>query len=501
MNPTALRINPRDDVAVLLQPVKAGEEVIIDKETCLSARQDIATGHKIALRALSSGSVVIKYGQIIGQASQAIAAGDWVHSHNLVTRLSGELSYEYHPVPAPKIDLPGNMRNQSFQGYERADGEIGIRNEIWIIPTVGCVNQVARNLADSLRNALELQGLDGIFALTHPFGCSQLGDDHRATRRLLAALARHPNAGGVLILGLGCENNTMAEFRQQLGDVEESRYAFLVCQDVQDEEAVGKQALLKLVAQAKRCQRRSFPVSALRVGLKCGGSDAFSGITANPLVGAFSDYLIAAGGTSVLTEVPEMFGAEHLLMQRCQDRAIFDQMVTMINDFKAYFLRHNQTVYENPSPGNKAGGITTLEEKSLGCTQKGGLGEVVDILDYGKRLQHPGLNLLSGPGNDIVSITALAAAGCQMVLFTTGRGTPLGSIIPTLKISTNDQLAAAKPNWIDFNAGALLRGIPLPHLTQELFQTVLATASGLRHSKAEENHQREIAIFHDGVTL
>jgi altronate hydrolase len=496
MKTPVLQINPRDNVAVSLRNLDAGLTVdIAGRPVRLAAA--VPPAHKFALRPIAKGEFVIKYGEPIGRATADIPDGAWVHVHNVRTNLEGVLDYRYEPRVEP-LAVIGDER--TFSGYRRPNGEVGIRNEIWIIPTVGCVNEIAQTLARQL-NARSLPGnITGVHALPHPFGCSQLGDDHATTQRILASLAQHPNAAGVLIIGLGCENNTMASFRRLLPDADSPRYRFLVAQAVADELAAGRRMLDSLVEYAATFHRAAVPLSELRVGLKCGGSDGFSGITANPLVGAFSDRLIARGGTSVLTEVPEMFGAEALFMNRCVTQPVFDDCVAMLNGFKEYFLRHGQVVYENPSPGNKEGGITTLEEKSLGCLQKGGSSPVVDILPYGGRVRKPGLNFLTGPGNDIVSVTALAAAGVHLVLFTTGRGTPLGGPIPTFKIATNSELAARKPNWIDFNAGELLDGGTIGSLADALLDQVVETAGG-QPARNELNGFREIAIFKDGVTL
>jgi len=479
---------------VALAPLAAGDTGQAGEIT-VHAVEAVALGHKVALRALAPGELVVKYGYPIGHATRAIAAGAWVHTHNIATTLGEILDYTYAPAPAPPACV-----ERTLQGYLRADGSVGIRNELWIIPTVGCVNTVAERLAQQASAHLPA-GVEGVYAFPHPYGCSQLGGDHLATQRILADLAHHPNAAGVLVVGLGCENNHLAAFTKVLGPVDPARIKFLNCQDVDDEFAEGARLLDALAAYAGAFTRQPLPASRLIVGLKCGGSDAFSGITANPLVGAFSDLLIACGGATVLTEVPEMFGAEHLLMNRCTDRTCFDRTVAMINDFKAYFVRHGQTIYENPSPGNKAGGISTLEEKSLGCTQKAGTSPVTSVLHYGDRVTVPGVTLLSGPGNDIVAQTALTAAGAHLILFTTGRGTPLGAPAPTVKIATNSDLAARKAHWIDVNAGALLEGVPLADAAEQLFQTVLAVASGERRTQNEVNGFREISIFKDGVIL
>ena len=498
MSASFIRLHPGDHVAVALRPLSAGESFDVDG-VGVTLGEDIPCGHKFALTDRATGEHVLKFGEPIGHATCDIATGARIHVHNLRTNLDGTETYRYDPAPAPKLPA---TRERTFDGYLRPDGSAGTRNELWIIPTVGCVNEIADLLAR--RFAAQLapdSGIDGVHAWKHPYGCSQLGDDHENTRRILADLVRHPNAGGVLVIGLGCENNTMESFRELLGESVADRTRFMVTQQVGDEFETGMALLEELAAIAGRCRRQPLPVSHLRVGLKCGGSDGFSGITANPLLGAFSDRLVACGGTTVLTEVPEMFGAENLFMNRCIDENVFTRCAGMVNGFKEYFLRHNQVVYENPSPGNKDGGISTLEEKSLGCTQKGGTSQVVDVLAYGDTLRRPGLNLVAGPGNDIVAVTALAAAGAQMVLFTTGRGTPLGGPVPTMKIATNSDLAKRKPHWIDFDAGRLLDGADMDGLAEEFFDVVVDVASGKRPARNEENGFREIAIFKDGVTL
>ncbi len=445
---------------------------------------NLENGHKYALRDIKAGENIIKYGNPIGHATEDIAKGDHVHSHNVKTNLAGNLEYVYEPV---ELNREKVKTDKTFLGYVRENGDVGIRNEIWIVNTVGCVNKVAKRLAT----------LTGAKCFEHPFGCSQLGGDHKTTQLILRGLVNHPNAAGVLVLGLGCENNNIAEFKKVLGDYNENRVKFLNCQDFDDEIAEGVKLIDELKAYADTFRREPVHISKLRLGLKCGGSDGFSGITANPLVGRLSDKLISYGGSCVLTEVPEMFGAEHLLMQRCGTRELFDKTVALINNFKDYFTRHNQVIYENPSPGNKAGGITTLEEKSLGCIQKGGLGEVVDVLDYGDTLTKNGLSLLNGPGNDIVAITNLTAAGVHMVLFTTGRGTPVGAPVPTVKVATNADLAARKANWIDFDASPTLSGNPL---TDEFLDYIIEVASG-KETTNEVNDYREISIFKDGIVL
>lgn len=491
-----LRISDQDNVAVVLHDVQQGQTLQIGNLS-VTARDDIPMGHKIAVVPIEQGANVVKYGFPIGQATVAIAPGDWVHSHSLETNLGDLLEYQYQRAgQAPSVQLTG----KTFQGYRRENGKVGTRNEIWLIPTVSCVNRSIQLIAKLANEQFAPADIDGIYEFTHPYGCSQLGQDQLTTQKLLADLVNHPNAGGVLVVSLGCENNNIVEFKRVLGAYDPERVKFLVAQEVGDELAAGVGLVRELVKNAAKYQRTECPAAELVVGLKCGGSDAFSGITANPLVGAFSDKLIAHGGSTVLTEVPEMFGAETILMNRAASQAVFDKTVKLINDFKQYFQSYHQPVYENPSPGNKQGGITTLEEKSLGCTQKGGTSDVVDVLQYGDVVRAPGLNLLNGPGNDMVAATALAAAGCQLILFTTGRGTPLGTAVPTIKIATNSGLFKRKANWLDFNAGQLLTGVSRQQLTDEFFDYVLAVGSGTI-TKAEKMGFREIAIFKNGVTL
>lgn len=445
---------------------------------------NIENGHKYAVCDIAAGENIIKYGQPIGYALCDIKKGDHVHTHNLKTSLSGKLEYTYNPGAVKREKAETDM---TFLGYVRENGDVGIRNDIWIVNTVGCVNKIAGRLAS----------ITGAKHFPHPFGCSQLGEDQAVTQKILAGMVNHPNAGGVLVLGLGCENNNISEFKKALGSYDEKRVRFLNAQDFDDEIAEGVRLINELKENAALAKRQPVHISKLKVGLKCGGSDGFSGITANPLVGQFCDAHTSWGGACVLTEVPEMFGAEHLLMNRCENETVFKKTASLINDFKDYYERHNQVVYENPSPGNKAGGITTLEEKSLGCVQKGGLAVVTDVLTYGDKVTKSGLSLLDGPGNDIVAITNLMAAGVHLILFTTGRGTPLGTAIPTVKIATNKSLAERKKNWIDFDASPVLSG---KDLTEELFEYIIRVASGEK-TKNEENNYEEISIFKDGVTL
>lgn len=499
---TVLRIKPEDNVAVALTGLAKGTEIDANGLK-IRVIDEIPFGHKIALRDIKAGERIIKYGYPLGLAKTSIQQGQWVHSHNLVTGLKGKLEYEYQPTVSEKPRSDGKC--PFFQGYRREDGKVGIRNEIWILNTVGCVNKQSERLAELARDQFKARissgAIDGIFAFSHPYGCSQLGEDHENTRKILAGLVAHPNAAGVLVVGLGCENNRMSDFQKLLGDFNPKRVKFLVLQDVEDELAAGMELLTELVQYASRFEREPVPVSELKIGMKCGGSDGFSGITANPLVGAVADKLVSCGGSVILTEVPEMFGAETILMNRAKDRETFDRVVSLINDFKDYFLRNGQEVYENPSPGNKDGGITTLEEKSLGCIQKGGTSMVVDVLRYGEQIRANGLTLLEGPGNDIVSCTAMTAAGTHLILFTTGRGNPMGAPVPTVKVATNSQLAKKKANWIDFNAGMLLEGKTMPELADEMFSYILQVASKEQLTKNEANGYRDMAIWKSGVTL
>ena len=491
-----IRLSDADNVAVVQRTIATGEQVTGDG-IALAAITDVPKGHKIALKALVSGENVIKYGAPIGHLTQDVAPGAWIHVHNMVTNLSDELTYTYEPSLAP-VTYP--VKNRTFAGYRRADGSVGVRNNLYIVPMVGCVNAIAEAAVAQLRSR-HPQGLpfDDVIVLRHPFGCSQLGGDLDSTRQILADAVAHPNTGGALVFGLGCENNTMEGFQRLLGPVDGNRVKFLVAQQVNDEVGAAVDLLEQLCEAARGDHRQDVPLSELRVGLKCGGSDGFSGITANPLLGMFSDFLISQGGATVMSEVPEMFGAETRLMARAENEQVFDGIVDLINGFKRYFMASGQPVYENPSPGNHDGGITTLEEKSLGCTQKSGTSAVVDVLRYGDRLRRPGLSLLDGPGNDLVSSTNLAAAGCQIVLFTTGRGTPFGTFVPTVKVATNNELATTKSHWIDFDASRLFDE-GKARVLDDFIDKIIAVASG-ELAKNEVNQFQEIAIFKNGVTL
>ncbi len=494
-----IKINAADNVAVALRDYAKGETLCVDGSDVTLA-EDIARGHKFTLTDLASGAAVIKYGFPIGYTKEAVGKGCHIHVHNLKTGLGDDLSYEYHPSKAadPVCDLPENDRY--FMGYERADGKAGVRNELWVVPTVGCVNSIAGAIAAQCQD-LKRDNIEAVVSYSHPYGCSQMGDDQENTRKALAGLIKHPNAGGVLVLGLGCENSNIDVLKPYLGDYDESRVRFLVCQDVEDEVEEAVKIMHELAETAGKCKRTKIPVSKLVIGMKCGGSDGLSGITANPTVGKLSDLVTGAGGSTILTEVPEMFGAETILMDRCVNEEVFEKTVHLINDFKDYYRRHNQTIYENPSPGNKKGGISTLEDKALGCTQKSGSSKVVDVLAYAQPIEKAGLNLLSAPGNDLVASTALAVSGAQIVLFTTGRGTPFASAVPTVKVSSNSQLAGKKSGWIDFNAGRLLEdGMTLDDLGLEFYEYVLAVANGQK-VKSENAGYRDLAIFKQGVTL
>lgn len=499
-----LKINPADNVAVAISPLSAGTTVNVDGDE-IALVSDIPAGHKFALVDIPEGKNVIKYGFPIGHTRHEVKRGAFLDHNDIKTNLEGQLDYSDIKIDNPSVPAPGSAlkgKEATFMGYERPDGQVGIRNEVWVIPTVGCVNGIVKQMVDRVNAETGAEGVDGIFGFPHNFGCSQLGDDHENTKKILRDMVLHPNAGGVLVVGLGCENNQPKVFEEYCGDYDRNRVKFMVCQEIEgDEVEYGVKLLKELYEQARTFKRTEQPASKLRIGLKCGGSDGFSGITANPLLGEFSDWLCnEEGGTTVLTEVPEMFGAETILMRRCASPELLGETVDLINNFKEYFLSHGEPVGENPSPGNKAGGISTLEEKALGCTQKSGKSPVFGVMEYGERIHNHGLNLLSAPGNDLVASTALAAAGCQMVLFTTGRGTPFGTFVPTMKISTNSGLAKRKSSWIDFNAGRLVEDASMAEVLKDFITYVLAVASG-EEVNSEKSGIHEIAIFKNGVTL
>ena len=489
-----IKIHPGDNVAVALTPLAANRTLDVDGLQ-VTLKEDIPQGHKFSLIPIEDGGSVIKYGCSIGTAKEAIATGQWIHTHNIKTGLGDLLTYTYNK----SVSELSQTQARTFKGFRRTNGKVGIRNEIWIIPTVGCVNNVATAIEKQAKSLIQ-GSVEDVVAFPHPYGCSQMGDDQENTRTILADLINHPNAGGVLVLGLGCENSNIDILKDYIGEYDPNRVRFLVAQECEDEIEESLKIIKELVAYAVQFEREDIDASELIIGMKCGGSDGLSGITANPVVGAFSDLLISKGGSTVLTEVPEMFGAETQLMNRCANEELFDKTVLLINDFKEYFKRHNQTIYENPSPGNKKGGISTLEDKSLGCTQKSGSAPVQDVLAYGQPVTTKGLNLLSAPGNDLVASTALAASGAHIVLFTTGRGTPFACPVPTMKISTNSNLYNKKNNWIDFNCGTLVEGETLESLAEQLFDEVIAVASG-KKVKSEAAGFHDMAIFKQGVTL
>lgn len=497
MGKMAIQIHPNDNVAVILCDLaERGSILYMDNFPEIHLQEDIRFGHKVALQAIRTGEKIYKYGFAIGIATADIQPGEWVHAHNLKTALREDMQYSF----SKDTGLVTAVDTGTFMGYARANGDVGVRNEIWILPMVSCVNHTGKLIAEEFRRRYpQLAG--GVYALEQPFGCSQLGQDHAATVRILADIALHPNAGGVILLSLGCENNVMDDFLLALGKYDSSRIRPLIAQRQEDEIEAGVCLLKQLCEQAQADRRTRQPLSKLRVGFKCGASDGFSGITANPLAGKACEKLVSNGAATVMTEVPEMFGAETILMNHARDRDVFERLIHMIDEFKHYYTRHHQPIYENPSPGNKEGGITTLEEKSLGCIQKGGFCEVEDILEYGGRVRRQGLSLLSAPGNDPVSITAMAAAGCQVLVFTTGRGNPLGSIVPTLKVASNSTMAARKQGWIDLDAGSLLQGADMDSLGQALYELVLQTANGEYITKSERSGYKEIGIFKNGVTL
>ncbi len=497
-----LKINPADNVAVAITPLEKGRVIDIDGKS-IALVTDIPAGHKVALQDIACGENVIKYGFPIGHVTHDVKEGSYLDHNDIKTNLAGQLDYSDITIKGAKEECRcDDVKELTFEGYERKDGQVGIRNEIWVIPTVGCVNGIVKQIVDRLNAETGAEGVDGIFGFPHNYGCSQLGDDHENTKKILRDMVHHPNAGGILVVGLGCENNQPRIFEEFCGDYDRDRVKFMVCQEIEgDEVEAGLEILRSLYNNAKGIKRTTVPASKLRIGLKCGGSDGFSGITANPLLGAFSDLLCGChGGTTVLTEVPEMFGAETILMERCADNDLLGRTIDLINNFKEYFLSHGEPVGENPSPGNKAGGISTLEEKALGCTQKSGKSPVYGVLGYGDRIHNHGLNLLSAPGNDLVASTALAAAGCQMVLFTTGRGTPFGTFVPTVKVSTNSGLAGRKPAWIDFNAGVLVEDESMDEVLDRFAKYVMEVASG-RLVNSEKSGIHEISIFKNGVTL
>lgn len=493
----AIIIHEKDNVAVALDNLKPGQTMKAGSRS-VYIKEYIPKGHKVALSQIPKGREIIKYGCPIGEAAEGIEAGQWVHSHNLKTGLSRISSYDYQPET--RVLPLVQEEEEHFWGYLRGDGQVGIRNEIWIIPTVGCVNGIGRKLAQAADR--EAKGrIDGIHCFEHPYGCSQLGEDQENTKSILLGLCKNPNAGGILVLGLGCENLNLNIIKQDLESIQGKPICTLNCQDIDDEQAVGMELLRSMTRTVQKSKRTLQPVSKLRLGVKCGGSDGYSGITANPLVGKISEAFCSKGASVFMTEVPEMFGAEKILFRQCKNRDVVTKLVNLINEFKQYYLQHGQPIYENPSPGNKKGGITTLEEKSLGCVQKCGRAIITGIWPYGSQAMGQGLHLIGGPGNDLVSATALAAAGAQLILFTTGRGTPVGAPVPTIKVATNTDLFQRKNKWMDFNAGAMMETGNAELLKEQLTTLIFEVAEGKKKTRNEENEIRELAVFKQGVIL
>jgi len=497
-----LKLNEIDSVAVALQDIAPGETAEIGGVR-VTAREAIQHGHKIALRPIKKGENVIKYGFPIGRALADISAGEHVHIHNMHTNMKDHEQYVYEP----DIRALPKKAPETFMGYVRDDGRAAIRNEVWIVPGVGCVDDLSMRLAAENQGLVEKYGLDGLYAFPHPFGCSQVGEDNEMTRRLLATLVNHPNAGGVLVVSLGCENNVPADFQKAIREIagkswNPDRVKFMVCQEVGDEMAEGAALLEQAARYAGKFRREPVSVSKLVFGMKCGGSDGLSGITANPVLGAVGDMLVARGGSTMITEVPEMFGAEGLLMNRCVSREVFDRAAAMLNEYKDYFIKNGQPVYSNPAPGNYEGGISSLEDKSLGCVQKGGVAPISDVVGYAEQIRTNGLTLLAGPGSDMVSATNLTAAGAHIVLFTTGRGTPYSTAVPTVKLSTNTPLYEMKKDWIDYNAGKVADGEKtIAEAAEELYAWVLKLASGEGKTCGEKMGYRRIAVFKNGVIV
>jgi len=492
MNKT-LRINNNDNVVVALTNINKGDDV-----NGVVAINNIPCGHKMAITDIKENENVIKYGYPIGHATTNIKAGEHVHNFNIATNLSETISYSYNPTFTKINDVTDNIK---VKVYKRKYNKYGIRNYLYIVPLVGCVNSQADLIKEKVLSSIDNKKIDDVIVTKHPYGCSQLGSDMENTIKTLHNVVKHPNAGGVLVLALGCENNQLEHFKETLKDYDSDRVYFLKAQDVKDEVEEGTKLCLDLYNKMILDKRVEMPLSCITIGLKCGGSDGFSGISANPLVGMASDYIVASGGSTILSEVPEMFGAEQILMNRAKDENTFNKVVKLINDFKKYYTDHNQVCYENPSPGNKEGGISTLEDKSLGCTQKAGLSTVNDVLYNGDEITIKGLNLLNGPGNDMVACSNLACAGAQLILFTTGRGTPFGSFVPTIKIATNSNLASKKENWIDFNAGSIIDGTNINDVFKEFLTLIVSVINGETLTKNEINKFYELAIFKDGVTL
>lgn len=498
---SAIKLYPQDTVALATSELKKGQTVTVDGET-ITLLDDIPNAHKIALKDFETGEAVRKYDNIIGYASKPIKKGEWIHSHNEVTGLgkSKEYTYDFNPISI----FPGES-DKTFMGYDRADGGAGIRNHLAIISTVFCANGPLRKLARMAEAKYPAtENFDGIIAFDQEFGCSQTGKDLVTTCKIIAGIAKNANFGGVLLVSNGCEMAIPSVLEQYMGDYDKKRIRTLTLQEVEDEFTAGMELIDEIMEEMKDDKRTPININRLHIAMNCGGSDGYSGITANTLLGTLCDTLVKEGAIMNMTEVPEMMGAEHILMNRAADKSIFDDIVKMMYDYDAYFARYGEKAADNPTQGNKAGGLTTLEEKSLGCIQKGGHCAVMEVLEYGERATKNGFVLVSGPGNDLAGVSGQIAAGAVLTIFTTGRGTPCGFAGPTFRLASNTALATRKSNWIDYDAGRLLTAKTpeeVEALNKELYDAIMATVNGQYRTRTEENGYYILGALKDGVTL
>jgi altronate hydrolase len=499
---SAIHLHPTDNVAVARVPIPAGTSLRIDGLP-VTTMDAIPAGHKVALWDIQPGEVVERYGQVIGRAKQAIQAGRHIHTHNLAFE---ELQLEYEfpvgdtPVPTARPDAP------TFLGYQREDGRVGTRNYIAVVAASNCAAHTAEQIARSYEGETMPPNVDGVVAFPHGEGCAHAaeGPDIDQLRRTLGGVLIHPNVSGAVILGLGCETNQIDHYLG-VGGPRSTRLAGLTLQSsggTRGAIEAARRQIARFLEQASAEERTPAPASKIVLGLNCGGSDSFSGITANPALGFCSDLLAELGGTPVLAETTEIFGAEHLLVKRARNREVAEKLLDCIRKYKVYLNRFAGSFDDNPSPGNKEGGLTNILEKSLGAVAKGGTSPLIDVYDYAERVTAPGFTFMNTPGYDPVSLTGLAAGGCNLIAFTTGRGSAIGfPTIPVIKVATNSNTYRRMTDNMDVNAGAIADGeATVQQIGQAIFDLMLEVATG-RHTCAERLGHKEFVPWRIGPVM
>jgi len=497
---SAIHLHPTDNVAIARVQLGAGTELRVAGQR-LEVKEAISAGHKIALVAIPQGAVVLRYGQVIGRARQPIERGRHVHTHNLAFE---ELHFDYE-YPSGETPLPARRASPTFLGYPREDGSVGTRNYIAVVAASNCAAHTAEMIARSFDGESLPANIDGVVAFPHGEGCGHtIGPDTAQLRRTLAGVLAHPNVSAAVILGLGCEVNQIEHY---LGP-NAPRTSRLVGMTLQSSGGTrgavtaARAEIARLMEQCSAEQRKEVPASGIVLGLNCGGSDSFSGITANPALGVCSDMLAELGATAVLAETTEIFGAEHLLVRRARNRQVAEKLLSFVQGYKQYLTRFAGSFDDNPSPGNKEGGLTNIIEKSLGAVAKAGTSPLTDAVDYAEPVHTPGFVFMNTPGYDPVSLTGLAAGGCNLIAFTTGRGSAIGfPSVPVLKIASNSHTYRRMQDNMDINAGTIADGEKsVQQVGGEIFEMLLRVASGER-TRAESLGHQEFVPWRIGPVL